>query len=425
MSEKYKGVCINRYKHEGKDCIEVVVQKRDKQGKTRKKKSRFTKSGNRITSLRAAEAVKASLRRELEREIDSISTYTWQQWKEAAVEEMRANGLKESTLKNYEGILDNWRDGSWADKELSLITRSDIYEYIHDFLVHRGATDWTRKNIHKRIHKIFEMAVEAGEIIRNPSKGIRVDVKREEGVALTPSEVEILLTKGKEINHEYYPHWVVALLTGMRSGELFALRWRNIDFEVGIIHVNIQFTSKDGVHPPKKGKIRPIDLGPELREFLLHLKKTIPPVKQRLWSWKEEMKQVDEVRNGRPTGKQVLKRVKTRDYFDWDDLVLPRIRSWQMGMQAQELRAFCKQIGIREIKFHDLRATHITNLLSNGVSISKVMRQVGHSQMSTTDAYHRLTGVEVKGITENLGFGVPSTEIPDNVVSLFPRKASQ
>ena len=338
---------------------------------------------------------------------------------------MRDNGLKESTLKNYEGIMDNWRDGSWADKELSLITRSDIYEYIHDFLVHRGATDWTRKNIHKRIHKIFEMAVEAGETVRNPSTGIRVDLKREEGVALTPSEVEILLTKGKEINHECYPHWVVALLTGMRSGELFALRWRNIDFEAGIIHVNIQFTSKDGVHPPKKGKIRPIDLGPELREFLLHLKKTIKPVKQRLWSWKEEMKHVDEVRNGRPTGKRILKRVKTRDYFDWDDLVLPRIRSWQMGMQAQELRAFCKKIGIREIKFHDLRATHITNLLSNGVSISKVMRQVGHSQMSTTDAYHRLTGVEVKGITENLGFGVPSTEVPDNVVSLFPKKASQ
>ena len=135
---------------------------------------------------------------------------------------MRDNGLKESTLKNYEGIMDNWRDGSWADKELSLITRSDIYEYIHDFLVHRGATDWTRKNIHKRIHKIFEMAVEAGETVRNPSTGIRVDLKREEGVALTPSEVEILLTKGKEINHECYPHWVVALLTGMRSGALFA-----------------------------------------------------------------------------------------------------------------------------------------------------------------------------------------------------------
>ncbi len=54
------------------------------------------------------------------------------------------------------------------------------------------------------------------------------------------------------------------------------------------------------------------------------------------------------------------------------------------------------------------------------------MHQVGHSQLKTTDAYHRLAGVEVKGITGNLGFGVPcqNSESEDNVISLFPNRAT-
>ncbi|MBT4762928.1 MAG: site-specific integrase [Bdellovibrionaceae bacterium] len=81
-------------------------------------------------------------------------------------------------------------------------------------------------------------------------------------------------------------------------------------------------------------------------------------------------------------------------------------------------------MGIREIQFHDLRATHITNLLENGASISKVMKQVGHSKMSTTDGYHRLTGVKVKGLTNHLSFIPPKDELPENVVALFPKKVS-
>ena len=102
------------------------------------------------------------------------------------------------------------------------------------------------------------------------------------------------------------------------------------------------------------------------------------------------------------------------------------MRSWTLGAQAKELKEFCRKIGIREAKFHDLRATHITNLLSNGVSISKVMRQVGHSRMQTTDAYHRLAGVEIKGITENLGFSVPASQEVDDgkVIDLFSRRTS-
>jgi|SaaInlStandDraft_6_1057023.scaffolds.fasta_scaffold05782_5 hypothetical protein len=52
------------------------------------------------------------------------------------------------------------------------------------------------------------------------------------------------------------------------------------------------------------------------------------------------------------------------------------------------------------------------------------MKQVGHSKMSTTDGYHRLTGVKVKGLTNHLSFIPPKDELPENVVALFPKKVS-
>lgn len=63
-----------------------------------------------------------------------------------------------------------------------------------------------------------------------------------------------------------------------------------------------------------------------------------------------------------------------------DDLVLPRLDEWTNGMQAQVTKEFCEAIGVTPIKFHDLRATFITNLLASGVPLVKVMAIVGKFQ---------------------------------------------
>ena len=423
---------IKYYTHEGKTYMEVIAQKRDENGKKRRKSSRFTKSGQRISSLDVAEAVKAQLRVDLDKEVVvTRSSYTWSQWQEKALEDMRKQGLQESTVRNYANILNKWMDPQWNSRPLRSFTRDDVYDFIHSYLESRLVTDWSRYNIYKAVRRFFEMAMEHGVIDRNPARGIKVHTPSEQGEVLTPGEVETLLIKGKQISHDYYPHWSLALMTGMRNGELYALRWSNIDLEAGLIHVVEQFTNKDGLHLPKRGKKRPIDLSSELRMFLMNLKRTYGAQKERLWSWEYENQLTNRVIAGHVVGEKVYKKVKIKKYFVRDDLVLPRMNSWRQGSQAKELRAFCRQIGLREVKFHDLRATYITNLLSNGVAISKVMKQVGHSKMSTTDGYHRLTGVDVKGVSEKLSYKMPLTddhlgdEGYENVVSLFPKSDSK
>lgn len=427
MSDFKNDYSVATYTHNGKKYYEVKVQQRDKFGKIRKKSSRFTKNGRRLTSQAMVTQVKIWLREDLKVFLNQKSIYSWRRWKESCIMKMRNEGLKESTLKNYDTILDKWKDPAWDDMFLSDIDRDVAYKYFQSYLINKGASDWTRQNIHKRIHRLFELALEDGEISRNPTRGIKINAKSSEGVAFTQSEVEILLTQAKKSNHYYYPHWVVALLTGLRNGELSALRYSKINFDSNTILIDEQFTSKDGLHLPKKGKTRTIDLGPELKEFILMLRKTEGLQKAELWKHIAYPIEIDEIIGGSKTGRKIPSVDKRKEYVEIDDLVLPRIRSWTQGGQARELREFCSLIGIREAKFHDLRATHITNLLSNGVSISKVMHQVGHSQMSTTDAYHRLAGVEVRGITEKLGFDVPKAPEPnddDNVVQLFPKRAT-
>ena len=89
--------------------------------------------------------------------------------------------------------------------------------------------------------------------------------------------------------------------------------------------------------------------------------------------------------------------------------MLPHLTEWMRGDAAEVTRNFCKSLGITEIKFHDLRATFITDLLSRGESLARVMAVVGHSDMETTNVYLRKAGIELKAATDKLGYEVPQT----------------
>jgi len=90
------------------------------------------------------------------------------------------------------------------------------------------------------VKRIFQMAVEDGAIDRNPCTGINVRVSEVVQKVLTNKEVEIFLSEAKLANHRFYPVWLMALMTGMQSGELYALRWSDIDLDAQTISVTRQ-----------------------------------------------------------------------------------------------------------------------------------------------------------------------------------------
>jgi integrase len=224
------------------------------------------------------------------------------------------------------------------------------------------------------INQVYNWGIENRLIIdslQNPVAFVQID-KGEEKIPqiLNKDEITFFLKQAKEYNQEWYPVWFLALHTGMRNGELYGLKWNAVDFDKKLIYVHLNFCPNTKTLGPTKGRYwRVIPISPQLEKFLLSLKE-----------------QGD------------------------DEFVLPRIRDWYFGNQAQYLREFLKNIGVKEIVFHALRACWATQMLANGVPSATVMKVGGWKKLSTMDIYLRLAGVEVKGATDSLDFSSPESK---------------
>lgn len=212
-------------------------------------------------------------------------------------------------------------------------------------------------------------------------RGIQIQNREEKfPEILTLTEIRKFLLEAKRQQHEWYPIWSMALLTGMRSGELYALEWDDVDFENNLLRVTKSYNKRTGeIKSTKAGYWRSVPISPELNKLLVELKSI--------------------------TG--------------LEKSVLPRPRYWQRGEQSVPLREFLKAVGLPSVKFHTLRACFATQLLSDGVEMTKVMKIGGWRDIKTMQIYLRLAGVDEKGATDGLRF-LPSEEaVMGRVVELF------
>jgi len=365
---------IKSYFLDNKKYYEVFIKVTDQKGRQIARRKRG------IVSERQAKDCEFRLRQELEQILTGQkSSWLWREWFAECIKRMRLTH-KNSTVINYEGRLGKWLPNDWGDRELSTFTASQIFEVLFNEIKPQVSAQLL-KGLSKMLRRIFQIAVDDGILLRNPCVGIRVDLPPSNQKVLTAEEAQMLLGNARSTNHRFYPIWAFALFSGMRSGEMYALKWSDIDLAAGIISVTRQWTSKDGFGPTKTRESRVVPINDGLKALILELKN-----------------------NNR----------EAREF------ALPHLREWTNGEQALVLRDFCKSISITDVKFHDLRATFITNMLSQGVPLVKVMAIVGHRKMSTTDIYLRLAGVNVKGATQALGYSLP-TDQDENVIKLEPR----
>ena len=318
-----------------------------------------------VKTEREAKAVEFELKRQIANQKDQAPCYTWDEWFAICLERMRVE-LKPSTIIEYVGKNTHWIEPFFKGKLLRDITPQDVHEVVYN--PEFDVTWYTRRGTLRRITRIFQMAMEDGLITANPSLRVRVKVPESRKAVLNRNEVDKLLLEAKRVEHRFYEVWVLAVMTGMRSGELYALKWDDICFEQRVIWVQRSWTSKNGFGTTKSARYRVVPISDELDYFL----------------------------------KEVKLRGASRDGY-----VLPRMNEWTRGNQAQVIKDFCIGIGITPIRFHDLRATFITQMLAKGVSLAHVMAIVGHAEIKTTQGYLRLAGLDLKGATEALGITLP------------------
>lgn len=93
---------------------------------------------------------------------------------------------------------------------------------------------------------------------------------------LSLEEIRKFLSAANALNHHWYPIWAFAILIGMRSGELHALTWDQIDLEKNLILVDRSYDSNVKIVGPTKGRYwRTVPLNSSLRNLILDLKQNL------------------------------------------------------------------------------------------------------------------------------------------------------
>ncbi len=143
--------------------------------------------------------------------------------------------------------------------------------------------------------------------------------------------------------------FLVALRTGLRLGEVRALRWQHISFDTAKIHVE-RAAWRGVIDSPKHGRTRVVDLSPDAVDAL-----------------------------------NAHRRRRSRS----DDFVFGRLDGELLGQHwaCEVLRKYSKRAGIGAIGWHVLRHTFATQLAAAGVSLVTIQYLLGHENIETTMRY--------------------------------------
>ena len=233
-----------------------------------------------------------------------------------------------------------------------------------------GLAPQTRKHIHAVLRTALARAVEQQVLARNPADVFKKrlpKVERRELVTLTADQSAQLL---EAIAHSrvYWPV-LLALSTGMRRGEILAVRWKNVDLELGTLRVvesleqtktNIRFKA------PKSGRHRAITLPGYAVEELRRLK--------------HEQAEALLALGVRQTGDTLL--CCRGDGNPHQPLSL-----------TYEFARFMRRLkDLPRVRFHDLRHSHATQLLASGVHPKIASERLGHASIGITlDLYSHVT----------------------------------
>lgn len=268
---------------------------------------------------------------------------------------------KISTIDNYKAHLRQNLGYTFRDKKIAEVTTHDVFEAVYNPKLELKPA--SRARFLECLRVVFRDALRARLIPCNPCDGIKVKIPETELLAWNVNEVNHFLSEARRQNHSWRPIWTVTIFSGLRSGEAYALTWNRVDLHNRRLYVVSNWTSKDGYHETKGKKNRVVPINDELHEFLTQLQ-------------------------------------QERGH---EKFVLPHFDLWTRGEQAKVLREFARSIGLKEIRFHDLRASFITICLLQNVAPVKVQHMVGHESLETTMRYVRLVGADLDGATSELG----------------------
>jgi integrase len=142
---------------------------------------------------------------------------------------------KHSTQKHRRFMLKKHLLPQFGDRAVSDVTRQEIQAYVAH-LTQAGYAPKSIDHIHDVLSAVLRTAVKWGHLQENPARGVDLPTLRcvRSKWALTPSQAHSLLTELPALARTMVG---LAILSGLRRGELFALRWKDIDEHARLLTV--------------------------------------------------------------------------------------------------------------------------------------------------------------------------------------------
>lgn len=330
------------------------------------------------TSISEAHLLEKKLFRECHDEIRTIELrgILWgdlvKEWYQYTLEMRALNPnvrLSREVLEDYQSILRKWT-GHLFGRPCSELGADDFEDVFYKLDLSEASRPHKVK-LKRLITEVFSIGHRKQLIPRlnqSPVEKIQVGgirVKRTE--ILTLSQVSTLIQSALNNQHLWGRVWAFAYLSLMRSQEIYALQWANINFEDKHILVNKSFSIK------------------AKRLGLSGLKDT----KTSDWHYvpiNEDLFTLLQIQRGQTGG---------------TEFVFERSTEWETNKLARGLRKYCAELGLPSICFHSLRACGATHLIQQGLEPAKVMKLGGWKSLKSMEHYIRQSGIDVKGLNEN------------------------
>jgi integrase len=284
----------------------------------------------------------------------------WLAAAEAGVARTRSGDpYKPSALRAYEQALRKKLLPALGNLRLSSITASAVQDLI-DRLVAEGHSASTVRNAILPLRALYRRALARSEVFSNPTVGLSLPAVRgrRERVA-RPGEAQALLEALPEGDRAV---WASALYAGLRCGELQALRWQDVDFELGLIRVERSWDPKVGpIEPKSRSGRRRVPLAKPLRAYL---------AAHRL----------------RAAGDEDERLVFGRGEGD----------AFHPAALTKRARAAWRRVELVPIGLHECRHTYAAFMIAAGVNAKALSTYMGHSSITVTlDRYgHLMPGNE-------------------------------
>lgn len=291
-------------------------------------------------------------------------------WKE----NYAAPNLSASTQEVYNGILEHITP-HFENKYMKDITTFHVVQYFTNEKKEGNGSLEKKYNI---LMSIFKYATEWKVIAENPMIDVdKPKVKKQQIEFYDKDEIKLLLHEIKSLSKRHQLMIKLAVIGGLRRGEILGIAYDQVDFKKNQIHItrSLQYTKKEGLKlkGTKTENERTVSFPAELMKELhsYYLRQTTARIEVgKLWRGFKDIHDVEVM------------------LFISDEYGIP----YQPHSVTTFWNRFMKRTELKYIRFQDLRHSSASLILSEGVNMKVLQKRLGHKNIKTTmNVYSHVT----------------------------------